>query len=115
MSYDGPPMFSRGPRLTPYTTGRRPWRNDSYEPQDPDGSRAARQKLVYIGVVVVLVFGILTAQLVRLQLLNGGKYQQRAEFNRLREIPITPTRGLIYDRNGLPLVQNIATFAATVV
>ena len=50
-----------------------------------------------------------------MQLVNGDKYSLRAETNRLREVPILPTRGLIYDRNGVPLVENRASFAAAVV
>ena len=30
-------------------------------------------------------------------------------------MPILPARGLIYDRNGVPLVENQASFAAAVV
>ncbi len=35
--------------------------------------------------------------------------------NRLRQVALTPPRGLIYDRNGVPLVENRASFAAAVV
>ncbi len=66
------------------------------------------RKIFYFGLLVILLFGILTIQLARMQLVNGDKYQARAETNRLRQEPILPTRGLIYDRNGQPLVENRA-------
>jgi penicillin-binding protein 2 len=50
-----------------------------------------------------------------MQLVDGEKYRLRAETNRLRLVPIMPARGLIYDRNGAPLVANRPTFAAAVV
>lgn len=97
-----------------YSTGRKPWRSDPPRAYT-DESRGVKQKLFYLGLVVVVVFGALTLQLARMQLVNGSQYKVRAENNRLREVPITPTRGLIYDRNGVPLVNNTASFAAAVV
>jgi len=100
--------------LERYTTGRRPWRSDP--PRETTGRlEVARRKLFYFGLVVFVVFGVLTIQLARMQLVNGTAYRQRAETNRLRQVPVVPPRGLIYDRNGLPLVENRASYAAAVV
>ncbi len=97
-----------------FQTGRRPWSSDPMSPEG-DERRGVRAKIFYFGLLVILLFGILTIQLARLQLVNGDKYQARAETNRLRQEAILPTRGLIYDSNGQPLVQNRAAFAAAVV
>jgi penicillin-binding protein 2 len=97
-----------------YTTGRKPWRSEPFR-EVSDGSEGVKQKLVLFGLMIVLLFGILSLQLARMQLLNGDQYRLRAETNRLRQVPILPTRGLIYDRNGIPLVENRAAFAAAVV
>ena len=97
-----------------FQTGRRPWSSDPLSPEG-DERRAVREKIFYFGLLVVLLFGILTIQLARLQLVNGDEYRARAETNRLRQEPILPTRGLIYDSNGQPLVENRAAFAAAVV
>ena len=56
-----------------------------------------------------------TVQLARLQLVNGDEYEQRAALNQLRIEPIVPSRGVIYDRNGVPVVENIPSFSAAVV
>jgi penicillin-binding protein 2 len=61
------------------------------------------------------MFGALILQLVNLQVIKGDEYKERAEINALREVPLLPARGLIYDRNGRPLVQNSARFTATIV
>ena len=105
--------------MSGYTPGRKPWTsepwaNEAYG-ESSDEERSARSKLFYFGVLVFFVFGILTLQLARLQLVNGEEYRQRAENNRLRQVPVMPARGLIYDRNGLPLVENAPSFAAAVV
>jgi penicillin-binding protein 2 len=97
-----------------FQTGRRPWSSDPLSPE-ADERRAVREKIFYFGLLVILLFGILTIQLARMQLVDGDKYGARAETNRLRQEAILPTRGLIYDSNGQPLVQNRAAFAAAVV
>jgi penicillin-binding protein 2 len=107
------PLSDKGADLG-YSTGRNPWRSEA-EGALSDENRAVRQQLFYLGLVVVTIFGILTLQLFRLQILRGDEYRLRADTNRLRVLPVMPTRGLVYDRNGLPLVENRASFAAAVV
>ena len=65
--------------------------------------------------IVILMFGALILQLINLQVIKGNEYKERAEINALREVPLLPARGLIYDRNGRPLVQNAARFTAAIV
>jgi penicillin-binding protein 2 len=61
------------------------------------------------------MFGILALQLVNMQVIKGDEYKERSAINALREAPLIPARGLIYDRNMRPLVQNSARFTATIV
>jgi penicillin-binding protein 2 len=81
----------------------------------PDGSHEVNRKLFFLSAVIFIVFGIMTAQLAHMQLIDGETYAMRAETNRLRTVALAPSRGLIYDRNGVPLVANEASFAAAVV
>src|SRR5437867_3441818 len=97
-----------------YSTGRKPWRSEPYNEATSE-DRLARQKLVFFGLLVVVLFGVLTVQLARMQLVKGDEYRLRAETNRLRKVPIIPTRGLVFDRNGVALVENRASFSAAVV
>ena len=64
---------------------------------------------------MVGAFAVLTVQLARLQLIHGGDFSQRAQLNQLRIEPALPSRGLIYDRNGVPVVENVPGFSAVVV
>ncbi len=64
--------------------------------------------------LVILLFGILVVQLVRLQVIDGDEYAQRAEINALREVQIPAARGLIMDRDGNPLVRNTARYSLAV-
>ncbi|HXG35415.1 MAG TPA: penicillin-binding transpeptidase domain-containing protein, partial [Dehalococcoidia bacterium] len=74
-----------------------------------------RQVFLGFRALVVILFLILIAQLVRLQVVESGKYQERAEINALRELVEPSARGLIYDREGRPLVQNVARYFAAVI
>jgi penicillin-binding protein 2 len=69
--------------------------------------RAARAALL-------IVFGLLSIQLWRLQIINTGAYRDAAEGNRLRLSSIQPLRGVIYDRDLTPLAVNSPTFAVKV-
>jgi penicillin-binding protein 2 len=44
------------------------------------------------------------------QLVQGGYYGELAENNRLRQLPVRAPRGLIYDRDGRPLVENVPSY-----
>jgi penicillin-binding protein 2 len=91
---------------------RRRWR--AREPEDKPSEVFPRRFFLLKGLMLLL-FGLLLLQLARMQLIEHDAYQQRAESNRLRIVPELPARGLIYDRNGEPLVQNVPIFSAGVV
>ncbi len=65
-------------------------------------------------IAVFVAFGVLTIQLINMQVVQGANYRQRSEENHLRVTSILPPRGLIFDRNGQQLVQNIGVFQASV-
>lgn len=52
---------------------------------------------------ILLLTGVLIANLYNLQILRFTDYQTRSNENRIKLVPIAPSRGIIYDRNGIPL------------
>lgn len=90
----------------------RRWRSRTREPQ---GHGLVISRFWILRFLIVLLFGVLVAQLVRMQITQHDSYQARAENNRLRTVPILPSRGLIYDRNGVQLVKNEPIFSAAIV
>ena len=62
------------------------------------------------GVVVVVCFCLLAARFFFLQVLQHDHYASRAEDNRISIVPITPSRGLILDRNGAVLARNYSGY-----
>lgn len=69
----------------------------------------------YVYGAVVIVFLVLIARLVWLQLFQGDYYNSLAEGNRLRAIPLAAMRGVMYDRNGQILVGSRPSFMVTYV
>jgi len=57
------------------------------------------------GLLVLIAVGFWFVQLVQ-----GDHYRELAENNRLRKLPILAPRGLIYDRKGRLLVENIPSY-----
>ncbi|PYO91517.1 MAG: penicillin-binding protein 2, partial [Gemmatimonadetes bacterium] len=49
----------------------------------------------------------------RTQILGHGKYQLQSETNRLRPIPLPAPRGVIYDRNGHVLAENVPGYTVS--
>jgi len=71
-------------------------------------------RFIVFGLVVVLAVGALTARLFYLQIANGSDYAAISARQRTVLEPIPAPRGLIYDRNGRLLVDNVPTFAVKV-
>ncbi|WP_428944178.1 penicillin-binding protein 2 [Pantoea sp. FN060301] len=65
-----------------------------------------RRTLVAFGVVLA-GFVTLVVHLWHVQVEEHSYYQTRSDQNDIKTVPIAPTRGIIYDRNGIALVKNI--------
>lgn len=57
-----------------------------------------RALVAFLGILVLS--GILIANLYNLQVLRVEDYRTRSNENRIKLVPIAPSRGIIYDRNG---------------
>jgi penicillin-binding protein 2 len=62
---------------------------------------------VIIGLVLV---GVVVARLVNLQVTNYEHFSALSKGNHVRIEPLPPTRGLIYDRNGEIIAQNLPAY-----
>lgn len=66
-------------------------------------------------VICALMVTAIITRLVVLQVLDHAHYTTLSQNNRLSLQPLVPTRGLIYDRNGVVLAQNIPTYILKVI
>lgn len=72
-----------------------------------------RALISFIGVLLLL--GVLITNIYYLQVTNHQKYTTRSNENRIKLLPVPPTRGLIYDREGTLLAENLTYFGLYVV
>ena len=71
-----------------------------------DDSQNLRGRLLLIQVLILLLLGVLSVRLYALQIINGSRYAEIAENQRIRLLPIPAPRGVIFDRNGNVLVDS---------
>ena len=64
-------------------------------------------------IVSVVLFGLATG-FFRTQVLQHAKYALQSETNRLREVPLPAPRGVIYDRNGKVIADNVIGYSVSV-
>ncbi|MFW1469994.1 penicillin-binding protein 2 [Vibrio parahaemolyticus] len=69
---------------------------------------ASRAIVAFFGIVVLM--GLLVANMYNIQVNQFQDYQTRSNDNRIKVVPIAPNRGLIYDRNGVLLAENRPVF-----
>ncbi|MDA1330303.1 MAG: penicillin-binding protein 2 [Chloroflexi bacterium] len=65
--------------------------------------------------VIGLIFVIFTIRLFNLQVVQYDEWLGQAEENRIQRISLAPQRGVIYDRNGIVLARNIASYNINVI
>lgn len=68
------------------------------------------ERIIVSVIIVSLVFLLLASRYFYLQVIQHQTYSQQAEQNKIKFSRIDPTRGLIYDRNGVLLAENITTY-----
>jgi penicillin-binding protein 2 len=78
-------------------------------------SVAPRLRLRLLASALGIGFLVVAGQLANLQILSGERLAALSDRNRLRLRPIAAPRGILFDRTGLPLVDNRAAFTLVVV
>ncbi len=66
-------------------------------------------------VLVLAALGVIVARYYNLQVTEYETYRTESERNRVSLQPLPPKRGLIYDRNGVLLAENRASFTLSIV
>ncbi|MBK7013713.1 MAG: penicillin-binding protein 2 [Xanthomonadales bacterium] len=66
-------------------------------------------------LVILILLGVLGVRFWYLQVSQHDEFQARSDANRILTRPLAPARGLIYDRNGVLLAENVAAFRLEVI
>src|SRR3989337_2041166 len=70
-----------------------------------------QRRLIILRVGLLLVVALLGLRLWHLQIREGPYYRDLSENNRTRSVLLEPARGLIYDRHGVLLANNVPSFS----
>ena len=73
-----------------------------------------RKRIVVAIFIILAMLLILITRLFNLQIFNYKLYTKLSTNNQLEYLPIAPNRGLIYDRNGILLAENLPTFTLSI-
>ena len=76
-------------------------------------ARLVRSRVVVGALLVLALICVLIARLYYLQVVQYDYHSTLSENNRVHVQPIPPTRGLIYDRNGVVIADNRPSFSLT--
>src|SRR5215469_2446896 len=74
-----------------------------------------RVRALVVAAIALVLLCVVAGRLIYLQIVNYSHFATLAEGNRLRGEPVTPPRGLIFDRNGVPLAENRPSYELEVV
>ena len=81
----------------------------------PNRREAWGRRILALAVVCTIGFVALVGQLWYLQVLEGGRLHEMSEKNRIRIRPVAAPRGILFDRNGLALVDNRPAFTLSLI
>lgn len=73
------------------------------------------QRAIILSIAITVLVMVLIARLAFLQIYEHDRYTTLSNQNQLNLIPIDPTRGLIYDRNGILLAENLPAFSLDII
>jgi penicillin-binding protein 2 len=77
--------------------------------------RSFTVRTVVVFLVALALILLLLARLVQLQVIEYDSFVTRSDENRILVRPMPPERGLIFDRNGILLADNLPVFSLSIV
>jgi penicillin-binding protein 2 len=77
--------------------------------------RVYRRRVTFSVFFVIAMLAVLIGRYSQLQISDYAIYKTQSDRNRIQLLPIAPKRGLIFDRNGVLLAENIPSYTLTVV
>lgn len=77
---------------------------------EKNGQIEINKAFYWASLIIICIFALLIFRLYQLQIWQGEYFKNLAENNRLRIQEIPAPRGIIFDRNGIPLVESFPSF-----
>ena len=81
----------------------------------PEERQTLTTRITVLRVAAVVLFVLLAVSFWFFQIIQHAKFQEMAENNHQRELPLRAPRGVLFDRNGRVLVENRPSFNVSIV
>jgi penicillin-binding protein 2 len=81
----------------------------------PSDAQQQRFRLNLLATLIIIMSLVLILRLANLQISEFKKYQTLALQNQMNVIPIAPPRGVVLDRNGVLLAENIPVYVLEII
>ena len=78
-------------------------------------NQAFLNRAIVAGLLVVVALGMLIGRMAKLQIVDHEHFTTLSRDNRVKVVPLPPTRGLIYDRTGVLLAQNRPAYSLEII
>jgi penicillin-binding protein 2 len=78
-------------------------------------NRIFSNRVIIAWVLIFIFLSFIIARAFILQVIDHERYTTLSENNRIKIVPLLPTRGLIYDRNGVLLADNQASYSLEII
>ncbi|GFO71765.1 penicillin-binding protein 2 [Bathymodiolus japonicus methanotrophic gill symbiont] len=78
-------------------------------------NRIFLSRTVVLFILMLLLISGLIARLIYLQVAGHSRYHGMATNNRIKVTSVPPTRGIIYDKNGLILAENLPSYSLEII
>ena len=72
-------------------------------------------RVIISSLIGVLLIAVIVIRLVQLQIIEYNLFSEKAQGNRINMRATLPPRGLIFDRNGKILAENITAFQLDII
>lgn len=78
-------------------------------------SRLLRRRLLFLGSIILVLFVLLVSRIGYLQIVKHEHYTTLSQDNRVKILPVPPTRGLIYSSDGVLLADNQPSYSLEII
>jgi penicillin-binding protein 2 len=83
-------------------------------PQVVEERRRAGSRISALGYLITVLFSVLAISFWILQVVEHAKFEEMAENNHQRTLPLRAPRGVVFDRDGRVLVENRHSFGISI-
>src|SRR5690554_2611481 len=78
-------------------------------------SRLIRRRILIVGGIILLLIVLVVSRVAYLQIVRHEHFTTLSQDNRVKILPLPPTRGLIYSSDGVLLAENQPSYSLEII